>query len=220
MNNIINSICTRANPPLSGGHKEILYNISNPTLSRANPPLSGEHKEILYNISNPTLSRANPPLSGGHKEILYNISNPTLSRANPPLSGGHKEILYNISNPTFARANPPFKGGRGDFYKIKTIINNISNPTLSRANPPFKGKCDLAFATDHQKWRLATQILNGRFVGDFYKIKTIINNISNPTFTRANPPFKGKCDLAFATDHQKWRLATQIFKWEVCGGFL
>ena len=36
----------------------------------------------------------------------------------------------------------------------------------------------------------------------------------------SNPPFKGKCDLAFATDHQKWRLATQILKGEVCGGFL
>ena len=79
----------------------------------------------------------------------------------------------------------------GDFFKIKTIINNISNPTFARANPPFKGKCDLAFATDHQKWRLATQILNGRFVWDFFKIKTIINNLINPTFTRANPPFKG-----------------------------
>ena len=126
---------------------------------------------------------------------MNNIINSICTRANPPLSGEHKKILYNISNPTFARANPPFKGGRGDlrgdFYKIKTIINNLSNPTFARANPPFKGKCDLAFATDHQKWRLATQILNGRFVGDFFKIKTIINNISNPTFARANPPFKG-----------------------------
>ena len=29
---------------------------------------------------------------------------------------------------------------------------------------------------------------------------------------------KGKCDLAFDTEHQKWRLATQILKSEVCGG--
>ena len=36
----------------------------------------------------------------------------------------------------------------------------------------------------------------------------------------SNPPFKGKCDLAFDTEHQKWRLATQILKGEVGGGFL
>ena len=45
-------------------------------------------------------------------------------------------------------------------------MNNQINYTFAGSIPPFKGKCDLAFATDHQKWRLATQILNGRFVGD------------------------------------------------------
>ena len=50
-------------------------------------------------------------------------------------------------------------------------MNNINNLTISKANPPFKGKCKLAFATDHPKWRLVTQILKGRFEGVLHKLK-------------------------------------------------
>ena len=53
-----------------------------------------------------------------------------------------------------------------------------------------------------------------------FEFLVLIAKHSNTCNAVANPPFKGKCDLAFATDHQKWRLATQILKGEVCGGFL
>ena len=46
-----------------------------------------------------------------------------------------------------------------------------------------------------------------------------MNNQINYTFAGSIPPFKGKCDLAFATDQQKVAISNANFKWEVCGGF-
>ncbi|MCX8480922.1 MAG: hypothetical protein ORN58_03295 [Sediminibacterium sp.] len=51
-------------------------------------------------------------------------------------------------------------------------MNKTRTFTYARSNPPIKGKCDVSFATELQKWRLATQILKSEvLIGD------IVNNI-------------------------------------------